>query len=294
MNAPKVARSVGVHDGTFHADEVTACALLSLFNLIDEHLIVRTRNLEELARCEYVCDVGGIYDPGQKLFDHHQSEYDGPLSSAGMIWQYLHEQGFVSAHEYHHFNQALIKGVDDHDNGRMPTFEGLCTFSHVISNFVPLEHDAPQEVQKKAFLEAFHFVRSYLKRARQRYQHVMSCREKVRAAMAGEGRYMIFEEGLPWLECFFDLGGEEHPAQFLIMPSGDHWKLRGIPPSYEERMKVRVPLPEEWAGLLEKELKEVSGIPGAIFCHKGRFISVWETREDALKALDYVLSKEKV
>jgi len=55
-------------------------------------------------------------------------------------------------------------------------------------------------------------------------------------------------------------------------------------------MKVRFPLPQEWAGLIDEELKEASGIPGAIFCHKGRFISVWETREDALKALEYVLS----
>ena len=75
------------------------------------------------------------------------------------------------------------------------------------------------------------------------------------------------------------------------MPSGKHWKLRAVPPTLEERMKVRYPLPLEWAGLLGEELKRVSGIPGAIFCHKGRFISVWETKEDAMKALQYTLKK---
>ena len=54
-------------------------------------------------------------------------------------------------------------------------------------------------------------------------------------------------------------------------------------------MKVRLPQPKQWAGLLDEDLKRISGIPGAIFCHKGRFISVWETREDALKALEYTL-----
>ena len=73
------------------------------------------------------------------------------------------------------------------------------------------------------------------------------------------------------------------------MPSGEHWKLRGIPPNLQEKMKVRLPLPQEWAGLSEEDLKRVSGIPGAIFCHKGRFISVWETKGDALQALHYVL-----
>jgi uncharacterized UPF0160 family protein len=47
-------------------------------------------------------------------------------------------------------------------------------------------------------------------------------------------------------------------------------------------------LPKEWAGLLEDDLKKVTGIHGAIFCHKGRFISVWETKEDALQALTLV------
>lgn len=51
-------RSFGTHDGSFHADEVTACALLLLFDLIDQEEIVRSRNLKELSSCEYVCDVG--------------------------------------------------------------------------------------------------------------------------------------------------------------------------------------------------------------------------------------------
>ena len=58
-------------------------------------------------------------------------------------------------------------------------------------------------------------------------------------------------------------------------------------------MKVRLPLPQEWAGLLGEELQKLSGIQGAVFCHKGRFVSVWETKEDAIAALDYILSQEK-
>ncbi len=33
----KIPRSVGTHDGTFHADEVTACAFLLLFDLVDSN-----------------------------------------------------------------------------------------------------------------------------------------------------------------------------------------------------------------------------------------------------------------
>ncbi len=58
----KVQRSCGVHNGEFHADEVTACALLIHFDLIDTDKIIRTRDLEHLKSCDFVCDVGGEYD----------------------------------------------------------------------------------------------------------------------------------------------------------------------------------------------------------------------------------------
>lgn len=73
------------------------------------------------------------------------------------------------------------------------------------------------------------------------------------------------------------------------MPSGDHWKLRGIPPNSKERMRVRHNLPDAWAGLLDEDLQRISGLTGAIFCHKGRFFSLWKTKEDAEKALAKVM-----
>lgn len=293
MSPKIIPYSFGTHDGTFHADEVTACGLLILFDLIDKAKIVRSRDPAKLASCEYVCDVGGIYNPKIKRFDHHQSDYQGDLSSAGMICLYLKEEGIIDDATYHFFNRSLILGIDAHDNGRAVQEMGVCTFSHVISNFVPAIYDAPSEMQNEAFSHALDFVVGHLRRLLERYRYIHSCRQKVAELMLQNQRYLLFDTAMPWLESFFDLGGEKHPAQFVVMPSGGHWKLRGIPPTLEERMKVRVPLPAKWAGLLEDDLKKVSGIRGAVFCHKGRFVSVWETKEDALKALEYVLAGNK-
>lgn len=289
MNMQKILRSCGTHDGTFHADEITACALLMLFNLIDEDKIVRTRDLHVLATCEYVCDVGGVYDPEQKLFDHHQVDYQGPLSSAGMVLKYLRAIHILEPNEYDFFNHSLIMGVDAHDNGRDPLILGYCSFSHVISNFTPIRHDCSVKEQNDAFHEALKFAFQYLRHLWERFKYAHSCRQIVADCMAKSEKCLIFDQNLPWLEIFFELHGAVHPALFVIMPSGNHWKLRGIPPTYQDRMKVRLPQPKQWAGLLDEDLKKVSGISGAIFCHKGRFISVWETREDALKALEYTL-----
>ncbi|HSW72871.1 MAG TPA: MYG1 family protein [Chlamydiales bacterium] len=284
-----VSRSFGTHDGSFHSDEVTACALLLLFDIIDRDKVHRTRDLNLLTGFEYVCDVGGIYDPKIKRFDHHQVEYRGNLSSAGMILKYLLDQKIMSPELYDYFNNSLIIGIDAHDNGLAKLEPGYSSFSQIISNFLPIEYSAGPSEFQTAFFQALDFVYDYLFRLRKRFEYTSSCREKVKKCMEKSKFAMIFDEPLPWMENFFELGGESHPALFVVMPTGVHWKIRGIPPSLRDRMKVRLPLPQEWAGLHDHDLKKVTQIKGAIFCHKGRFISIWETKEDAMKALHYLL-----
>jgi uncharacterized UPF0160 family protein len=288
----KISRSLGTHDGTFHADEVTATALLLFFNCIDKEKIVRSRDPNVLKNCEYVCDVGGVFNPLQKLFDHHQVEYQGPLSSAGMILEYLKEQKKISIKEYDHLNETLILGVDAHDNGKETNALGTCTYSHIISNFNPICHEENPDVIEKCFFEALNFSLQLLQKIWQRYQYIQSCRQIVADTMKNGEECLIFDQNIPWLDTFFELDGQNHPAQFVIMPSENHWKLRGIPPDMSHKMQVRCPLPKEWAGLHDEELEKASGIKGSIFCHKGRFISVWETKEAALKALKTILQKK--
>lgn len=287
------SRSLAIHDGSFHADEVTACALLLLFDRIDREKIYRTRDPKKIDACDYVCDVGGIYDPKKKRFDHHQIDYKGSFSSAGMVLLFLKEQGLMESHLYEYFNRSLIMGVDAHDNGVAKLEPGTTSFSQVITNFLPIEYDVTDEEMNRAFMVAVDFALGHLDRLKRRHFYTTNCKGLVKKAMIEGSSALIFHESLPWLENFFDLGGDLHPAQFVIMPAGDHWKLRAIPPSLAERMKVRKALPESWAGLHEEDLRKACGIKGAIFCHKGRFISIWKTKEDALKALHIALDEHK-
>ena len=292
MEKAIIKKSIGTHDGSFHADEVTACALLKLHNLIDKDKIHRTRDIIELQNCEYVCDVGGTYDPKKKRFDHHQKEYSGELSSAGMILLYLKNQGLMDAGLFEHLNNSLIKAVDAHDIGKIDA-KGY-SFSQIIANFLPIDYNSSVQEKNEAFLKALEFAYGHLKRMQERFFYTKSCLEKVKKFFLPKRKYIIFEESFPWIDAFFELGGESHPALFILMPTGKHWKLRGIPPDNRSRMKVRLPQPFEWAGLHGEELKKVSKLKGAVFCHKGRFISIWETKEDVIRALKYVLNKAGV
>jgi uncharacterized UPF0160 family protein len=260
---------------------------------VDRNAIIRTREMALLNQCEYVCDVGGIYEPALKRFDHHQREYVGSLSSAGMILDYLRSERLLPAQETDFLNHSLIRGIDAHDNGKDPQIPGFCLFSHVISNFNPIQYEASAEELLAGYLSAVDFTLGHIHRSLERYRYNQSARTDVQKAMSTNTTCLIFDRHIPWIDSFFELGGERHPAKFIVMPVGEQWKVRGIPPTNDDRMSVRMPLPASWAGRMGAELSAASGIEGAVFCHKGRFISMWKTKQAALEAVTAILSSHK-
>ena len=48
------------------------------------------------------------------------------------------------------------------------------------------------------------------------------------------------------------------------------------------KFKSRLDFPQSWAGKVGKELVEITGIPGAIFCHNGRYMCAAESGEAAM------------
>lgn len=286
----QLLHSFGTHDGHFHADEITACSLLIVFELIHPDQIIRTRNLEELSLCEFVCDVGGIYDPQAKRFDHHQPEYKGNLSSAGMVLLYLKEEEIITEEVYHYLNDTFVKGVDLHDNGLFSSEVGHLTFSGIIHSFNPVDQVSDM---KPYFLQALTFTLDLIRRLLKKYDHIAACRSLILEGMASQSKLLVYDQAMPWMDTFFHSGGELHPAEFLIMPSGaNEWKLRGIPPNRDDLMAVRKKQPLAWAGKKNEELAALTGIQEALFCHKQRFISIWKTKEAALKAYALIEKEE--
>lgn len=100
--------NIATHNKIFHADEVTAIALLRLFT--DDEIIVHRidHDTEDFTPYDMVIDISKKFD-GDKYFDHHQNK--GGKSSAGLIWEYL---GFEK--DYPKISK-LIRLVDDNDVG---------------------------------------------------------------------------------------------------------------------------------------------------------------------------------
>ncbi len=282
-------RSIAIHDGMFHADELVSCCLLYLFDYIDKEKIHRTRDRVSIEQCEFICDVGGIYDEKKKMFDHHQQDYRGKLSSAGMVLLFLKNNKKINDDVYNFLNLSFILGVDLEDNGFLKRQDGVSTFSSIIDSFLPINYNVSRKELHKCFMKAFEFVYEFLKNLIDRYHYIRQSKDYVNDIMKeGQGgNLLIFDKAIPWMDNFFMLDGDSHSALFMIMPTGNHWKLRTIPKNHKDKMSMRMPLPKNWAGLHDEDLKKESNIKGAIFCHKGLFISIWETKEDAIKAFNY-------
>ena len=62
---------IGTHSEHFHCDEVLATTMLQYTKEFANAIIIRTRNEDVLKQLDIICDVGSIFDPAARRFDHH-------------------------------------------------------------------------------------------------------------------------------------------------------------------------------------------------------------------------------
>ena len=121
-----IKKKLITHNGSFHADDLFACATLILVMEIEnmDYEIVRTRDMESIKNADYVFDVGGIYDADTNRYDHHQRGGAGaringiPYSSFGLIWKHFGLKlcgGNMDAWQI--IDEGIASPIDAGDNG---------------------------------------------------------------------------------------------------------------------------------------------------------------------------------
>jgi len=50
-------------------------------------------------------------------------------------------------------------------------------------------------------------------------------------------------------------------------------------------------LPKSWAGKRDRELEKITGVAGAIFCHRNLFLAVAKTKEAILQLAELALKE---
>jgi len=279
--------TIATHNGPFHADDAMATALIRLF--VDPQAeVTRTRAPERIATADIVLDVGGEFQPENRRFDHHQASYTGTRSSAGMVLDWLQDTDQIATGLAKSLRHGLMEYLDAVDTGRTAPSGTVPCFPRIVDAL-----NQPAESHEEfdaAFEKAVQIGVWFVDGLRSGHEKIERARTVIRAAMddaATEGRNVLFLDAYySWKTPYFDNGGSDHPTEYVLFPgTDDSWRIIAIPPAYGEFGQKRS-LPESWAGLSGEALESACGVRGAVFCHKNRFIAVFETREGAIEALE--------
>jgi len=161
---------VAVHNGVFHADECMAVAILSLAGFAPS--IERTRNPKVIESCQFVIDVGNVYDPANNAFDHHQwsnADWNNgvgcrqngiPYASAGLVWKHFGLEICQDATTvWASVDETLVQTIDRLDTGYDDSVD-LFTISSIVNQMNPTWDS--KESHDGKFTEAVEFCKKVL------------------------------------------------------------------------------------------------------------------------------------
>ncbi len=282
---------IGTHNGIFHSDEVVACATLCLLNSDKSVQILRSRDSEMLKKCDICVDVGG------GKFDHHQPDFNKArastvlYASAGLVWNHYgkdlikqllakyfpeNNSDIVVNTVFKAFDESYIALVDCEDNG-------IATAPHIfsfIASFLPLWFENSTAKFNHQFAKALEVTTEVLEQALKTTIGKEISRSIIEANWANPSSFnfgilKIPAQTIDWLTPVTSINSREedksHQIDFVIFPyPNGGWAAQCVPMSVDEKFSKRVPFPASWAGETEN-LPEICGIPGATFCHNGRF-----------------------
>ena len=182
--------------------------------------------------------------------------------------------------------EALVDYVDAVDNGReKPTYGKPCITSIVgiiseqatsFASFDPLYVRASDVV-----LDVIRGLEAGLAKEEAAEAIVHAAMDE---AVASGRNVILLDDHASWKKPYFARDGATHPTDFVLFPGERDVRVVAIPPTIGS-FGQKTSFPEAWAGLTDDALSDVIGVPGAVFCHKNRFIAVFKTREVAEAAM---------
>lgn len=283
------------HDDRFHADD--ACTMATLRILLGDKIteVIRTRDESIIQTGDIVFDVGNIYDANTNRFDHHQKEGAGtrengiPYAAFGLVWKKFGKEICGSQEVADLIDKKIVQMIDASDNG-YALYE--YTQEHVREYVLDIICGAfgstwkEEDNYDEAFFEVVDMFEKILRReikiAQDKYE-AFPLVQKIYQESADK-RLLILDEFYPWHDALKNT--EE--LLFVISPSKDKkvWRLNAI---QEAKFKNRKDLPVAWRGLRDAELEKVSGVQGAIFCHRTGFMAAANSKEGAIKLAQIAL-----
>jgi len=281
------------HDGSFHSDDIFACATLCLvLEKNDEKFeIIRTRDEKIIKTGDYVFDIGGIYDKNTDRFDHHQLGGAGKRStgieyaSFGLVWGKFGKMLTDNEKVVEILDKRLVAPIDAFDNGfDLVENKYEVTPYYIQHLFLSMRPTWREENLSKdiMFLKCVEIAKVVLTREIIQAQDALLAEELVTAVYSStqDKRIIVLEKNYPYENILINF---PEPL-FVIYPreADNFWGIKAV----RENSKTfinRKNFPKLWAGLKDEDLQNVSSVPDAVFCHRGLFMAVAKTKEGAMK-----------
>ena len=277
---------VVTHYGTFHSDDVLATALITHYVGKNASVdVVRVNHQADVNKIKeflekgeaevFIVDVGREYNSAKKMFDHHQFSPDEfGHAAAGLIYQYLLENGFINEFEQEEL-EPLVDMVDKNDIGKWEgLYEGTFPWTVALHN----SDDIYSSEQDKRFVEIVEITLGILENISDRAEVKTRSLKILKSSKEVLPGVLELPEYLPgWNELIFKLSEFDHVD--LVIWHDDvqgKWKVQQVPDkpgSFGRRgrpVPFRDPLPE-----------------GCEFLHRGNFFGVFNSKE---ALIDYIKS----
>lgn len=295
------------HHGSFHADDIFAAATLSLFleKRGEDFEIIRTRDSELINKGDFVFDIGGIYDEKTNRFDHHQKGGAGKrengieYSSFGLVWKrFGMELCENDMNVWNMIDVKIVAPIDAVDNGIdiiIPKFKNIIPYGgeQPFLIFSPTWQENEEDINN-IFKNKVEDVIKILRREIQ-VAKADSLGKKIiedSYKRSDNKKIIILENNFPRYLYQKTLSSFEEPM-YVIYPNRkkDSWKVEAVQKS-PETMESRKLFSENWRGLLDNDprLKEITGVPDVIFCHKNGFLITVISKEGAKKLAQIALN----
>lgn len=311
---------IATHDGTFHADETTACAILTY--LFENSSIIRSRDPMELEKADIVIDVSNQND--DKHFDHHSKEFtlcrDNGVkyATAGLMWKkfgidYLkavskkeldfNPSAKVIENAFKRIDTDFMTMIDLNDNGQLTSYVDTISNAKTdsekaivndLNELYQASPDIPYIVammnlpnmtgneQDKSFNNTVKMLKSILLNSSINALCTESGIAKVLDLYQG-GEILIIHERLPWTQAVLNNLELFKDCKLAVYPDRNmRWRVQSLPVSKAQRFKNRLSAPKAWRGLNDTDLDRETGLKNTTFIHKSGFTGGAQTFEDNL------------
>lgn len=281
------------HDGSFHTDDVFACATLSL--MFEKQgvpiQIIRSRDEEVIKTGDIVFDVGGIYNADKNRFDHHQPGGAGKrdngieYSSFGLVWKKFGIELTSSNESVELIDKRLASPVDAGDNGFDLVEKKYEVFPYLIQDFFRVMRPTWRETNLKIdemFFKSVGIAKEILLREIIYAEDTVLSNQAITLIYQNtkDKKIIVFDQNYPSAEIL----NKFPEILFVIYPreTDNSWGVKAVRKD-SKSFENRKDLPSSWGGLKNEELQKISGVKDAVFCHRALFMAVAKSKEGAIE-----------